>query len=130
MTLNDPLAMALSNILNAEKVGKLGCTVYPTSKLILVVLEIMKKNNYIVDYRVEKDNKGNTTYVTLSRSINKCCAIKPRYPLKLRDYERFEKRFLPAKNIGIIIVYTNKGIMPHVEAKERGLGGKLLAYCY
>jgi len=130
MTLNDPLANALSGIWNAEKVGKLECTLKYSSKVILAVLEIMKVNNYISEFKVEKNNRGDLVHITLLKNINKCCVIKPRYPVKLSAYEKFEKRFLPAKNMGIIIVSTNKGILTHHEAKEKKLGGRLLAYCY
>ena len=60
MTLNDPLAVALSNIWNAEKVGKLECRINPSSKTILAVLDIMKLHNYITNVKVEKNNTGNT----------------------------------------------------------------------
>ena len=130
MTLNDPLANALSIIWSAEKIGKLVCTITPSSKVILMILKIMKDHNYISDFKVENNNKGGIITVTLSKSINKCCVIKPRYPIKLADYKKFEKRFLPAKNMGIIILSTNEGILTHIEAKQKKLGGKLLAYCY
>lgn len=130
MSLNDPLANALSNIWNAEKVGKTSCTISPSSKIILSILNLMKIYKYISDFKVEEDNKGNVINVALLGKINKCSAIKPRYPVKLSEFKKFEKRYLPAKNMGLIIVSTNKGIMTHEEAKEKGLGGKLLAYCY
>ena len=54
-----------------------------------------------------------------------------RMNLELKDeFEKFEKRYLPAKNFGILIVTTPEGIMTHNEAKERGIGGRLLAYMY
>ena len=130
MTLNDPLAVALSNIWNAEKVGKLECRINPSSKTILAVLDIMKLHNYITNVKVEKNNTGNTIIVTLSNKINKCCVVKPRYPVKLDNYEKYEKRYLPAKNMGLLFVSTNKGIITHTEAKEKKVGGRLLAYCY
>ena len=49
---------------------------------------------------------------------------------KKADFEKFERRYLPAKDMGILIVSTPAGIMTHVEAKKKGLGGRLLAYCY
>ena len=33
--MNDPLANALSTILNAEKIGKKECTIKPSSKIIM-----------------------------------------------------------------------------------------------
>jgi len=32
--------------------------------------------------------------------------------------------------MGILIVSTPEGVMSHIEAKKRGIGGKLLAYVY
>ena len=130
MTLNDTLAMALSNISNAEKVGKLTCIINPNSKLISAILTILKEYNYIAEFKVEKTSKRGIIEVTLANKINKCAVIKPRYAVQLDNYEKYEKRYLPAKNIGIIIVSTNKGIITHHEAKEKKLGGRLLAYCY
>ena len=57
-------------------------------------------------------------------------AIKPRFAVKATEYEKFEKRYLPAKGFGILIVSTVKGLMTHYEAKQQGLGGRLIAYCY
>jgi len=37
---------------------------------------------------------------------------------------------LPAKGFGIILVSTNQGILVHSQAREKNLGGRLLAYCY
>ena len=130
MTLNDPLANALSTIWNADKIGKLECNIHTSYKLIVAILEIMKKNNYISDFKVKEDNKGSTIHIKLTNKINKCSAIKPRYAVKIKDYEKFEKRYLPAKNMGIILVSTNKGVLIHHEAKDKAVGGRLLAYCY
>lgn len=128
--LNDPLSNALSNILNSEKIGKKECVIFPTSKIIKNVLEVMNKNGYVGAYKEIEDSKGNSLVVNLIGTINKCGAIKPRFSVTLSEYEKFEKRFLPAKDFGILIVSTNKGIMTHIEAKKQKIGGKLLAYCY
>lgn len=130
MTLNDPLANVLSNIWNAEKIGKPDCTAKPASKIITQVLDILKAKHYIGAYEIIKDNKGNIIKINLLGKVNKCGAIKPRYPVQYTNYEKYEKRYLPAKDFGVIVVSTSKGIMTHEEAKEKKLGGKLLAYCY
>jgi len=130
MTLNDPLANALSRINNAEKIGKLNCIVSPSSKIIKSVLGIFKKEGYIKEFKETKTTKGNFLEVTLSGKINNCSVIKPRYPIKIDDIEKFEKRFLPAKGFGVIILSTSKGILTHYEIKEKHIGGRLLAYCY
>ena len=128
--LNDPLANVMSQILNNELIGKTECLVKPTSKLIKELLKVMKDNEYIADFREVEDNKGNYIVLSLSGNINKCGVIKPRYSIKTNEFEKFERRFLPAKGLGILFVSTPKGIMTHYDAKSKKTGGKLLAYCY
>jgi small subunit ribosomal protein S8 len=129
MTLNDPLADALSKINNAVKSLNREVTLRK-SKLLLAVLDVMKEHQYIGSYEVEEDGKQGLIHVSLLGTINKCGVIKPRYPVKVDELERFEKRFLPAKDFGILIISTNKGLLTQKEAKEQNVGGSLVAYCY
>ena len=130
MSLNDPLADALSAIKNAERVGKKECIVKPASKLIGNVLKIMKEEGYIEEFEFIDDGKAGIFKVKLKGRINNCNAIKPRFPVKKNEFEKWERRFLPARDFGILIVTTSKGVMTHREAKEIGVGGSLLAFVY
>jgi small subunit ribosomal protein S8 len=128
--MNDTLANTLNNINLATKTGKTTCTVRPTSKIIVKVLEIMQDSKYIGSFEIIKNNKGGEIKINLIGALNKCGAIKPRFSVDLNNFEKFEKRYLPAKDFGLIIVSTSKGIMVHNEAKEKKIGGRLLAYVY
>ena len=128
--LNDPLANMMSLILNNELIGKSECTVKPVSKVIRESLKVMKQNEYIGDFKEVEDGRGNYIQLTLIGNINKCGVIKPRYSVKNNEFEKFEKRYLPAKDLGILFVSTPKGIMTHYDAKTKKQGGRLLAYCY
>lgn len=128
--MSDPLANALSHMLNSEKARKSECSIKPISKTIKTVLKILREHHYVGSFKELKDGRGNYITVQLLGRINKCGAIKPRFSVKKPDFEKFEKRFLPAKDFGMIIVSTNHGIMTHNEAKNRNIGGRLLAYCY
>ena len=130
MAMNDILASALSSILNSEKVSKKEVEVFPSSKIVKEVLKTMNENGYIGEVKEVVDSKGNSLTIQLIGKLNKCGAIKPRFAVTVDKFEKFEKRFLPAKDFGILVVTTNKGIMTHEEAKKKKLGGKLLAYCY
>ncbi|MFH1399360.1 MAG: 30S ribosomal protein S8 [Candidatus Woesearchaeota archaeon] len=130
MSLNDPLSNVMSNILNAERVGKSVAVLRPSSNIVKAVLQKLQDNHFIGQYTEEKNSRGSSVRIELINKINKCGVIKPRFAVKIDGYEKFEKRFLLAKDFGVLIVSTNKGIMTHLEAKEKGLGGKLLAYCY
>lgn len=130
MSLMDPLADALTNIRNNEAQVNDSCVISPASKLIGQVLSTMQKENYIGNFEYVDDNRAGKFIVELIGNINKCGVIKPRHAVKKDEFEKFEKRYLPAKNFGILIVTTPKGIMTHYEAKEKGIGGRLLAYMY
>lgn len=122
---HDTLADCFSAIKNAEIVGKKECF-SPISNLIKSVLEVIKANSYIEDY--EKD--GKRFHIKLNHKINDCKVIKPRFSFRKDDFEKWEKRYLPATGFGILIVSTPHGIITHEQAKEKGIGGKLLGYVY
>lgn len=130
MVLLDPLANALSAIKNAENVGKRECYLTPVSKLIGNVLRVMQQGDYIGDFEFIQDGKAGIFKIELLGNINKCGAIKPRFSVQTINMERWEQRYLPARNFGYLILTTSEGIMNHIEARERGIGGKLLAYVY
>ena len=127
---NDPLAATLAKILNAERVGKREVIVKPASKMIKEVLTLMNESRFIGSFEIIDENQGGLLKINLLGSINKCGVVKPRFSTKKNGFEKWEKRYLPAKDFGIIIVSTPKGIMTHNKAKEQQTGGKLLAYCY
>ena len=126
----DNLANALVNLKNCENATKRECTIKPSSKLIGSILKIMQNKQYINGMKYVDDGKAGYYKVTLHGHINNCKAIKPRYAVKRDEYTKWEKRFLPAKNFGILIVSTSQGIMEHSQAKDKKIGGKLLAFVY
>ncbi len=130
MSLNDPLANVLSFIKNYENLGRKQLSTSNNSKVIRIILGILKKEGYIESFEEIDDNKGKLINIQLLGKINKIGVIKPRFAVKKIDFEKFEKRFLPARGFGILIVSTPQGIMTNVEAKEKGIGGKLICYCY
>lgn len=129
MALNDPLANALSSIVQYEKTGRTEVIIRPASNTIKIILDIMKNEGYIGEYE-EIREKGGYLKVNLLGKINNCGVIKPRYPVKLADIEKSEKWHLPAKDFGLVILSTPYGIMTHKNAVEKKTGGVLLAYCY
>ncbi len=128
--LNDPLANALSTIKNAERKGKGRCTIQPSSKMIGGVLSLLKDRGYVGSYEFVDDGKAGIFQVDLIGSINNCGVIKPRYPIKRNELDRWESRYLPARDFGLLILTTTDGIISHSDARKKGIGGKLLAYVY
>lgn len=126
---HDTLADVLSTIKNAERVGKTEC-VTPASKLVKEVLKVMQKQGYIGVFEFIDDGKSGKFRVELKKRVNDANVIKPRHSVKVDEFEDWEKRFLPARGFGILILTTNQGIMTHEEAKKKSIGGELLGYVY
>ncbi|MBN2202590.1 MAG: 30S ribosomal protein S8 [Candidatus Aenigmarchaeota archaeon] len=125
----DILSDVMSAIKNGDKSGKSRANT-PASKLVKGILLILQKHNYVGDFEYVDDNMGGRFSIQLIGKINNCSAIRPRHYAKVEDYEKFEKRYLPAAGMGFIIVSTSKGLMLHSEAKKNNLGGTLLGYVY
>jgi small subunit ribosomal protein S8 len=82
------------------------------------------------DYEVLKDDRGGEVRIFLNGTINNVGVISPHFPVGVDGFEKFEKRFLPAKGFGRLILTTPKGVMTQVEAKKIKQGGVLLAFVY
>ncbi len=129
MTL-DPLSNALVSIHNSEVTGKKECIVRPASNLIKEILKIMQREGYIGEFEYVDDGRGGRFKVSLLGRINKCRAIRPRFYVKSKEIINWEQRFLPAREMGVLILTTPKGVMTSREAKKEAVGGALLAYVF
>ncbi len=127
---NDPLNDALSTIKNASLSGKHKCRISPSSKLIGRVLKVMQENGYINQFEFIEDGRGGAFEVTMRGGINNCGVIKPRYAVKRTDLDKYESRYLPAQDFGVLILTTTEGVISHMKARNLEIGGKLLAFVY
>ena len=130
MTANDPLSNALSGLNNAESVGHLSHTVQPASNTIGSILEVFYDRGYISGFEFVEDGKAGKFEVELKGAINECGPVKPRYSTGVDELEKWEKRYLPARDYGTLVVTTSRGVMSHYDAREQGIGGQVIAYVY
>lgn len=126
----DVLANALNAIKVAEIKGRSETRIKPASKLVKEVLLLLQEGGYVNEFEFVDDGKSGEFVVKLVGKINNCGVIKPRFPVKAVDWERYEQRFLPAKGIGLLIATTPRGVLTHLKAKEQGTGGRLLCFVY
>ena len=126
----NPLSNALSKLLNAERTGHKECAIHPANKLTREVLRVLNEEGYVGTFEELTTARGSAIKLNLIGNINVCGIVTPRFAVGLPTYEKFEKRYLPAKGVGILVVSTPKGIMTHDQAKKVQMGGRLLAYCY
>lgn len=123
----DIVADALNMIKNAKNAGKDSIDVKRISKVLIEVLKIMKLHGAIKKYKI--NSKKKSMEITIG-DLFTCKAIKPRFTVNKDQIEKYRRRYLPARNLGIVIVSTNKGLKTHEEALEEGIGGSLIAYFY
>ena len=124
------MTKGLVEIKNGQMAGKRDVVLKPVSKLLVKVLEVIKNYGYIAGYEYLDDHRGGIVVVSLNGRINNCGVISPRFSVKVGDIEKFESRYLPARNFGKLILTSTDGIISNEEAKGNKIGGKLLAFVY
>jgi len=130
MTMTDTLANGLTTIMNNEMRHKRECVINPASKLLGRVLRVMQLNGYVGEFEFVDDGRSGKFKVQLLGRVNKCGAIKPHLPVSSTKIETWEKRFLPSRDVGVLVISTSQGVLSHREAEERKIGGRLLAFVY
>src|SRR2546426_923841 len=120
--LQDALNDAMVTMRNAEAAGKTDCVIRPASKLIGRVLKVMQENEYIRSFELIEDGRGNLYRVALVGSINSCGVIKPRFAVKRTELEKWEARYLPAQDFGVLILTTTEGVISQTKAKHMVVG--------
>ncbi len=123
----DIVADALNMIKNAKKAKKEVVNINRISNLLIEILKIMKQKNVVKRYKIDSKNKSIEVVIG---NLFECRAIKPRFTVKVDQIEKYQRRYLPARDIGTLIISTNLGLMTHEEAKEENKGGCLIAYFY
>jgi len=120
----DIVSDILNEIMNAKRARKDVVETTRFSKLLIAILEIMKRYGYI-EFEIEEG-----ILKIKIKELDECRSIKPRYTVTKEKIEKYVRRFLPARNFGYLIISTNKGLMTHQEAQENKIGGSLIAYFY
>lgn len=133
MVVPDTLANALTTLINTEARRKNEAVIWPASKLVIRVLRVMQKYGYVGEVEYIDDGRWGKIVVQLLGRINKAGAIKPRWSIGYRELIKMPQwlqKYLPSRDIGILIISTSQGVMSHREAIEQRIGGVLLAYVY
>ena len=124
---HDIVADALNEIKNASRARKEKITIKISSKLLIEILGIMETKGYVKSYKYNPENNSVEIHIG---NVKECKAIKPRYYVTKDEIEKYIRRYLPARDYGVIVISTNKGLMTHEEVLEKKIGGSLVAFFY
>lgn len=128
MSNTDPISGMLTKIRNAVR-AKHPEVVFPRSNIKEDICRILKKEHFIRDYEVIKDNRQAMIKVSLLYSPGKEPFINGLRKISkpgLRQYRRHKDIKQVRGGIGILIVSTSKGVMTDKECAEARAGGEVL----
>jgi small subunit ribosomal protein S8 len=120
----DPISDLLTRIRNAVK-AKHSKTVVAYSKLKVAILEVLKKNKFVNDYKVIKVGSFDQIEITLNTTHAQLHLKRISKPGQ-RIYKKKGDLKPVLNGYGIGVISTPKGVMTTTEARKSGLGGELL----
>jgi small subunit ribosomal protein S8 len=131
MSRTDLIADTFAMIGNAVMAKKEDLVV-PASNTIKAIMDVLKKEGYIENFKLIEDKKQGLVKVYLRYIGGKPVIKKLKRISKpgLRVYTKCEKIPSVLRGRGIAIISTSKGIMTNIEAKELGVGGEILGYIW
>ncbi len=132
MSVTDSLADAFVKIKNAYRARKEVVNL-KGSKLLLAIIDILKKEGYIKDYRFIEDNKQGIIRVYLKYlDKNKPALIDIKRISKPGRRIYVSKDEVPRvlRGIGTAILTTSKGVITDNQARKLKVGGEVICYVY
>ncbi|MFN3464149.1 MAG: 30S ribosomal protein S8 [Terricaulis sp.] len=131
MNINDPVGDLITRIRNAHLRGR-SKTLSPASTLRARVLQVLKDEGYIRDFR-EIENEGRKEleielkYFEGTPAIHEITRVsKP----GRRVYSSIKDLRLVRNGLGISIISTPKGVMSDNAARDANVGGEILCEVY
>ena len=128
MAFVDPIGDMITRIRNAQ-MRKLYNVKVPSSKFRAKILDVLKKEGYIADYKIINDekNKGSLSVdlkysngLPVIKAINRVSKPGRRIYAKASSIPRIQN------GLGLAIVSTSKGIMTDNEARTQKVGGEII----
>lgn len=131
MSRTDIVADTFTMIRNAIMAKKENLDV-PASKIIKSILDILKSQDYIENYKFIEDKKQGVLRIYLKYAGGKSAIrnIKRVSRPGLRVYVRSKEVPSVLRGRGFAIISTSRGILTDTQAREQGLGGEVIGYIW
>ena len=127
MSFVDPIGDMITRIRNAQ-LRALNNVAIPSSKFRARILDVLKQEGYIANYKISSDNKKESLLVDLKYS-NGLPVIKEIKRISKPGRRIYAKAGSIAKiqnGLGVAIVSTSMGIMSDNDARTKNIGGEII----
>ena len=129
MSFVDPIGDMITRIRNAQ-MRSLSSVKIPNSKFRAKILDVLKQEGYIADYKNLSDEKNKNNILSVALKYNQGLPVikeinrisKP----GRRIYARADSIPKIQNGLGLAIVSTSKGIMTDNDARNQNVGGEII----
>ena len=128
MAFADPIGDMITRIRNAQ-MRSLSSVKIPGSKFRASILDVLKKEGYISDYKFLTDVKDKNSLTVSLKYDNGNPVIKEIKRVSKpgrRIYAKADSIPIIQNGLGLAIVSTSKGIMSDNDAKNKNIGGEII----
>ena len=128
MTLVDPIGDMLTRIRNGQ-MRSLNKINIPFSKFRLKILEVLKKEGYIIDFYIDEDKEKFKFILVVLKYYEGQPVIKEIKRVSKpgrRVYSRAMSVPKVKNGLGLAILSTSKGVMSDSDAIKNNLGGEII----
>tara|TARA_Y100000590_G_scaffold350379_1_gene402256 strand:+ start:220 stop:618 length:399 start_codon:yes stop_codon:yes gene_type:complete len=128
MSFVDPIGDMITRIRNAQ-LRLLNNVKIPSSKFRAKILDVLKKEGYISDYKVLTDSNNKGSLSVDLKYYNGLPVIKEIKRISKpgrRIYARADSIPRIQNGLGLAIVSTSKGIMTDNDARSKNIGGEII----
>ena len=133
MTMSDPIADMLTRIRNANT-AKHDTVDIPSSKMKLAIADILVDEGYVAKYEMVDNGAFKDIRIFLKYNNNKnervISGIKRISKPGLRVYAGGEELPKVLGGLGTAIISTNQGVLTDKQAREKKIGGEVLAFIW
>ena len=128
MTLVDPIGDMITRIRNAQ-MRLLNNVKIPNSKFRAKILEVLKQEGYISNYKHLPDSKNKSSLIVDLKYFNGSPVIKEIKRVSKPGRRIYAKATSIPKiqnGLGLAIISTSKGIMSDNDARVKNVGGEII----
>ncbi|PTL38450.1 MAG: 30S ribosomal protein S8 [Alkalicoccus sp.] len=132
MVMTDPIADMLTRIRNANLVRHTSLEL-PASNMKKEIADILKREGFIRDYEAVEDSKQGVLRLFLKYGANNekvITGLKKISKPGLRVYAKSDEVPRVLGGLGIAIISSSSGVITDKEARQKKVGGEVIAYVW